>query len=78
MSGQGMGVSQKHTTKTYSKFSASSNYGYIKNFSNISTNYEISEENKRVLDRIDSGKEKTTTYKNAKDYLKHLDEVLDE
>lgn len=78
MISQGMGVSQTHITKTRSRSSASSSYNYIKKFSNISTNHEISEENRRVLDRIESGKEKITTYKNTKDYLKHLNEVLDE
>ncbi|MGI0082066.1 MAG: hypothetical protein ACREAF_03405 [Nitrosopumilaceae archaeon] len=39
---------------------------------------ELTPEIEELLDRIDSGKEKTTTYANAKEYLKHVDEVLEE
>lgn len=31
----------------------------------------------KILEDIDSGKTKTTRYKNADDYLKHIDEITE-
>ena len=31
----------------------------------------------KILEDIDSGKKKMTRYKNAKSYLKHIDEILE-
>ena len=42
------------------------------------TENELTPEVEELLDRIDSGKEKMTTYPGAKEYLKHIDKVLEE
>ena len=39
---------------------------------------ELSPETEEKLDRIDAGKEKMTKYPSAKEYLKHVDKVLEE
>ncbi|MGQ0376199.1 MAG: hypothetical protein ACT4OW_01680 [Nitrososphaerota archaeon] len=42
------------------------------------TKAEISPKVEKILEDIDSGKVKMTRYKNADEYLKHVDEVLSE
>ena len=39
---------------------------------------DLSPEIEERLDRIDAGKEKMTKYPSAKEYLKHVDKVLEE
>lgn len=38
----------------------------------------LNEDTEKILNDIDSGKEKLTKYSNSKEYLKHVEKVLDE